>query len=94
MDQDGGDSAGHFGELPGDGESDDHAEDDFATMQVRQAATMFGLNPDGGFNEQNLNQRYRRMALLLHPDAAVRNGISSQEATAMFQQLGNARDLL
>ncbi len=45
-------------------------------MQVWRAATMLGLNLVGGFNEYDLNQQCRRMALLLHPDAAVRNGIS------------------
>ncbi len=51
-------------------------------------------NPNGGFNECEFNQWYRRMALLLHPDVAARNRVPLEEATAMFQQLRNVRDLL
>ncbi len=81
-------------DIPVDGEPENQGENGLVAMQVWRAATMLGLNPDGGFNECDLNQWYRRMTLLLHLDVAARNGISLQEATVMFQHLGNARDLL
>ncbi len=63
-------------------------------MQVWIAATMLLLNPDGQFNENELNKWYRRMEVCLHSDAAARNIVSLEEATAMFHQLGNARDII
>ncbi len=54
---------------------------------------MLGLNPYCGFNEHEMNQWYRRMTLLLHL-AAARNRVQLEEATVMFQFLGNTRDLL
>ncbi len=81
--EDAAEAQGLYG-LPGEGQQSTR-QGRLCCMEVWIATTMLGLNPDDEFNEQDLNQRYRRVALLLHPDAAARKEVSLEEATAMFQ---------
>ncbi len=61
-------------------------------MPMWMAATMLGLNPDGGCNEHELNQWYKRMALILHPDTISRNGYI-RRSHCYVSTARNARDI-
>lgn len=78
-------------DLPDSGQSDKPGDEDLFGKQLRMAANMLGINPDGGFSECDLNICYRRLALHLHPDVAARNRGMIEDATSMFQWLGKAR---
>ncbi len=59
--------------MPFGGQPDLLCEVDFVLLEVWMDAIMLNLNPDGEFNEEDFNQKYRRLSLVLHPDAAARN---------------------
>lgn len=79
-------------DLPDGGQPNEPGQEDFVGRQVRMTENTLGLNPDCGFNKDDLKISFRTLELQLHPDAAVKNSAKIKEATDMFQLLENTRD--
>ncbi|KAM7480092.1 hypothetical protein LguiA_028305 [Lonicera macranthoides] len=63
-----------------------------ASSEKRCLYEVLGLNRD--CNADEIRSAYRKLALQRHPDKLVQSGVSESEATASFQELVNAYEVL